>query len=141
MNNGALLVRPMRNPSCGSGSSFFHRMPCTIGHLNIFFYIYFSIGSGSGQMGYFPTCIKPLAVIIFRPPSSDRTFSAKSLTALPTLQHICKAHKIHRTKANLAKELQSPHTRQTVFKYRQKKTKNTQGHPPPQQLNKYAVIK
>ena len=33
-------------PSCGSGRSF------SIGHLNIFFYICFSIGSGSGQKEY-----------------------------------------------------------------------------------------
>jgi AraC-like DNA-binding protein len=36
------------------------------------------------------------------------TFNAKTLTAHRTLQHICKAHKTHRTEANLAKELQSP---------------------------------
>ena len=44
----------------------------------------------------------------FRSPSSDRTFNAKSLMGNRTLQHICKAHKTHRTEANLAKELQLP---------------------------------
>ena len=53
----------------------------------------------------------------FRSPSSDRTFNAKSLMGYRTLQHICKAHKTHRTKANLAKELQLPtHGKQSAVR-------------------------
>ena len=53
----------------------------------------------------------------FRSPSSDRTFNAKSLTTHRTLQHICKAHKTHRTEANLAKELQLPtHGKQSAVR-------------------------
>jgi hypothetical protein len=44
----------------------------------------------------------------FLHPDSPKTFNANTLTTHRTLQHICKAHKTHRTKANLAKELQLP---------------------------------
>jgi hypothetical protein len=51
---------------------------------------------------------------------STKTFKAKTLTTHRTLQHICKAHKTHRTEANLAKELQLPtHGKQSFNSGRQ----------------------
>ena len=72
------------------------------------------IGSGNQADSYKIPQLRKAADVVrnpkatFRSPSSDRTFSSKSLTTHRTLQHICKAHKTHRTEANLAKELQSP---------------------------------
>jgi hypothetical protein len=57
-------------PSCGSGRSF------SIGHLNIFFYICFSIGSGSGQTIFkYPNNAKPCSLAVSvkkRQPSTKR---------------------------------------------------------------------
>jgi len=44
----------------------------------------------------------------FHFPESYKAFRAKTLPTKRTLQHICEVHKIHRTKANLAKDLQLP---------------------------------
>jgi hypothetical protein len=47
-----------------------------------------------------------------------------------TLQHICKAHKIHHTETNLAKELQLPTLGKQSFNLGRQKNKH-QAHPPP----------
>jgi hypothetical protein len=65
-----------------------------------------------GRFSNSPTSQSPIVVrnpkTKFRSPLNSKTFKAKTLTTHRTLQHICKAHKTHRTKANLAKELQLP---------------------------------
>jgi len=55
----------------------------------------------------------------FSSTASDKIFKAKTLTPHRTVQHICKAHKTHRTKVVLTKKLHlQPHCKHPLVRQR-----------------------